>query len=199
MSRVGKTIIKVPAGVNVEVSPNLVKITGTQGVLTQEIKGGIMVECANSEILVKRPNDEPATRSLHGLYNRLIQNMVKGVSEGFTKYMFLNGVGYKASVKPDGGLTLALGLSHPVEVATTQGIKMGVLTPQEVQALGFGKEKATVILSVKGHCKETVGAVSAKIRALRPVEPYHFYGIRYSDEYVAKKESKSGAKGAKKK
>jgi large subunit ribosomal protein L6 len=120
--------------------------------------------------------------------------MVKGVTDGFIKYLFCNGVGYKAASKPNGGLTLSLGMSHPVDVPPTEGVKLAVLTPQETQALGFGKASATVIISVKGICKETVGEVAAKIRAQRPVEPYHLYGIRYSDEFVAKKESKSGAK-----
>lgn len=194
MSRVGRTIIKVPAGVNVEINSNRVKISGSNGSLTQEIKDGITVAFANAQIVLERANDDPATKALHGLYNRLVQNMVKGVTAGFTKYLFCNGVGYRAALKPDGTLTLNLGMSHSIDVHATQGVKMSILTPQEVQSLGFGKEKVTVILRVQGTCKETVGAVSAKIRALRPVEPYHLYGIRYSDEYVAKKESKSGAK-----
>ena len=199
MSRVGRTIIKVPAGVNVEISPTLVKVSGSNGTLQQEIKGGIIVEFANGQIELRRQDDEAVTKSLHGLYNRLIQNMVKGVTEGFTKFLFCNGVGYKAALKPDGGLTLNLGLSHPVDVPAVKGVKMSILTPQEVQSYGFGKEKVTVILKVQGIGKEDVGAVSAKIRGFRPVEPYHLYGIRYSDEHVMKKESKSGGKGAKKK
>ena len=194
MSRVGRTIIKIPAGVSVSVTDGKLTVTGSKGALTQELKGDITVEVADSELRVMRGSDENTTKSLHGLYNRLLQNMVRGVTEGFTKYLFCNGVGYKASQKGDGGLTLNLGMSHPVDVPAVEGVKFGVLTPQEVQAQGFGKEKATVILRVQGACKETVGAVAAKIRALRPVEPYHLYGIRYSDEYVVKKESKSGAK-----
>lgn len=194
MSRVGRAIIKIPANVKVEIGSNLVTVSGPNGTLKQEIKGGIVAEFANAQIVLKRDNDEATTKSLHGLYNRLIQNMVKGVTEGFIKYLFCNGVGYKAAAKPDGGLTLNLGLSHPIDVPAVPGVKMSILTPQEVQALGFGKEKATVILKIHGTCRETVGAVSARIRGLRPVEPYHLYGIRYSDEYVMKKESKSGAK-----
>jgi len=199
MSRVGRTIIKIPSNVKIEIvygydKQRMVSVTGPNGVLVQQIKDPIWVEVAENQVELKRENDQPTSRSLHGLYNRLIQNMIKGVTEGFTKYLFCNGVGYKASAKPDGGLTLSLGMSHPIDVPAVKGVKLGVLGPQEVQALGFGKEKATVILSVKGTCKETVGAVAAKIRAQRTVEPYHLYGIRYSDEYVAKKESKSGAK-----
>lgn len=194
MSRVGNTIIKIPAGVKVEFAGNMLTVTGPNGTLTQEIKSPVSVEISDAELRVVRANDGNEAKSLHGLFNRLVQNMIKGVTEGFTKYLFCNGVGYKAAQKPDGGLTLNLGLSHPIDVPAVSGVKFGVLTPQEIQALGYGKEVMTMILRVTGVCKETVGAVAAKIRALRPVEPYHLYGIRYSDEYVAKKESKSGAK-----
>jgi len=199
MSRVGRTKITIPANVKVEIiygydKQRMVSVTGPKGVLVQQIKDPIWVEINETGVELKRENDQPINRSLHGLYNRLIQNMIVGVTEGFTRYLFCNGVGYKAAVKPDGGLTLSLGLSHPVDVPAVEGVKLGVLTPQEVQALGFGKASAAVILRVQGICKETVGAVAAKIRAFRPVEPYHLYGIRYSDEYVAKKDSKSGAK-----
>ena len=199
MSRVGRTLIKIPSNVKVEIvygydQKRMISVTGPNGVLMQQIKDPIWVEIGESQVELKRENDAPATRSMHGLYNRLIQNMIKGVTEGFTKYLFCNGVGYKASLRSDGGLTLSLGMSHPVDIPATEGVKLGVLTPQEVQTLGFGKVSATVILRVQGTCKEAVGAVAAKIRAQRPVEPYHLYGIRYSDEFVAKKESKSGAK-----
>jgi len=194
MSRVGKTIIKIPSGVKVEVLGNVLSVTGPNGNLVQEVKAPITVEISSDEVRVLRGDDENSTKSLHGLFNRLIQNMVKGVTTGFTKYLFCNGVGYKASLKSDGGLTLNLGVSHPIEVLAVKGVKFSILSPQEIQALGFGKELATMILKVQGASKEAVGAEAAKIRALRPVEPYHLYGIRYSDEYVAKKESKSGAK-----
>jgi len=199
MSRVGRTLIKIPSNVKVEIvygydQKRMVSVTGPNGVLMQQIKDPIWVEITEGQVELKRENDAPITRSMHGLYNRLIQNMIKGVTDGFVKYLFCNGVGYKASPKADGGLTLSLGLSHPVDIPATKDIKLGVLSPQDVQTLGFGKAAATVILKVQGNCKETVGAVAAQIRAKRPVEPYHLYGIRYSDEFVAKKESKSGAK-----
>ena len=199
MSRVGRTIIKIPSNVKVEIvygydKKRMLSVTGPNGVLMQQIKDSIWIELGETQIELKRESDEGAVRSLHGLYNRLIQNMIKGVTDGFIKYLFCNGVGYKATVKPDGGLTLSLGMSHPVDVPAVEGVKMSILTPQEVQNLGFGKAAATVILRVQGTCKETIGATAAKIRAFRPVEPYHLYGIRYSDEHVIKKESKSGAK-----
>lgn len=194
MSRVGRAIIKVPANVKAEVTGDVLSVTGPNGALKQQIKNDITVEIGTAQIELKRASEAQEIRALHGLYNRLIQNMIKGVTEGFTKYLFCNGVGYKATLRSDGGLTLSLGLSHPVIVPPVQGVKFSILSPQEVQALGFGKEKATVILKVQGNCKETVGATAANIRAQRPVEPYHLYGIRYNDEVVIKKESKSGAK-----
>ena len=199
MSRVGKKIIPIPAGCTIDVTAGerngfLVTVKGPKGdVLTQEIKAPITVEVQDGHVHVKRGNDDASSRSLHGLYNRLIENMLKGVTDGFTKYLFLNGVGYKAAMKGD-GVVLSLGLSHPVEIAPEPGIKIGILTPQEIQTHGFGKAAATVILSVSGVSKEKVGAVAAFIRSKRKVEPYHLYGIRYSDEKVVKKESKSGAK-----
>jgi len=200
MSRVGKKIIPIPAGCKVESSNSLernvhlVSVTGPRGdVLVQEIKAPIYIEIHDGHVHVKRRNDEAQSRAFHGLYNRLIENMLKGVTDGFTTYLFLNGVGYKAEQKGE-GLKLQLGLSHPVEVQPQEGVKLGILTPQDVQNLGFGKEKHSVVLKVSGISKEKVGSVASYIRSLRPVEPYHLYGIRYSDEHVQKKESKSGAK-----
>jgi len=200
MSRVGKKLIPIPSGCKVEISGgasgagSLVSVTGPRGdVLIQEIKAPVTAEIKDGRIHVNCGGNENESYALHGLYNRLIENMLKGVTEGFTKYLFLNGVGYKAAVKGE-GLVLNLGFSHPVEIKPEKGIKMSVLTPQEVQTLGFGKEAATAILKISGVSREKVGAVASNIRAMRPVEPYHLYGIRYSDEQVIKKESKSGAK-----
>jgi large subunit ribosomal protein L6 len=197
MSRVGKTQIKIPAGVTVEFSASaaggMVTVTGSGNKLTQEVKSPITVEVSGGAVTLNRPDDLAATKSLHGLYNRLVANMVKGVSAGFTKYLFLNGVGYKAAMKGE-GLTLNLGMSHSIDVKAEPGVKLKILTPQEVQNLGFGKEAAAAIIQVTGASRQLVGAVAGKIRGLRPVEPYHLYGIRYSDEHVIRKESKSGAK-----
>jgi len=197
MSRVGKTVIKVPSGVTVQFADSVVTVSGSKGTLTQDIKGAIDVIVENGEVRVTRGNDVAQTRALHGLYNRLIQNMVTGVSQGFVRTLILNGVGYKAALK-GADLDLRLGLSHPSEVKAVEGITFKVCTPQEIAALNLGKDGIGQVVQVIGISKERVGAIASNIRALRPVEPYHMYGIRYSDERVIRKESKSGAKGKKK-
>lgn len=196
MSRVGKTIIKIPAGVQVTYADRVVTVTKGNNTLTREIRKPIEVEIQNDEIKVTRGNDVSLSRSMHGLYNRLIQNMIKGVTEGFSKYLILNGVGYKATLKGE-DLVLNLGYSHPIEVKCETGIKFKVLTPAEVNDLNLGKEAIGTVISVNGIDKEKVGLMAGKIRDLRSVEPYHLYGIRYRGERVRRKESKSGAKGAK--
>jgi len=197
MSRVGKTIITIPAGVTVEFNNGIVKVSGSQGTLEQIIKSPITVKIEDGTVKVERGNDVAESRALHGLYNRLIQNMIKGVKDGWTKTLIMNGVGYKAAMKGE-GLTLQLGKAHADEVAGVQGIKFKVCTPQEIAALNLGKDGIGQVVQVSGISKELVGSVASKIRDLRPVEPYHMYGIRYSDERVIRKESKSGAKGKKK-
>jgi len=205
MSRVGKATIQIPTGVKVEYSNGtipttghngfLVSVTGPKGdVLVQEIKAPIFVTTDEQHVHVKRHNDTNEAKSLHGLYNRLIKNMITGVTQGFTKTLILNGVGYKGAMKGE-DLVLNLGYSHPCEIKAESGVKFKVLTPQEIQALNLGKEGIGVVIQVSGANREKVGAVAAKIRDLRKVEPYHLYGIRYSDEHVIRKESsKSGKK-----
>ena len=196
MSRVGKTIINVPSGVTVEFNDGRVVVNGSKGSLLQEIKAPITVEVADNKVNVKRGNDEAQTKALHGLYNRIIQNMIEGVMHGFTKTLILHGVGYKASLKGS-DLVLNLGHSHPCEVKAEPGITFKVCTPAEIQNLNLGKDGIGQVIQVLGANRELVGSVSSKIRALRPVEPYHMCGIRYSTEHVIRKESKSG-KGGKK-
>ncbi|MDR0462216.1 MAG: 50S ribosomal protein L6 [Christensenellaceae bacterium] len=201
MSRVGKTLIKIPAGVRVEVinsddKKRAVSVTGPKGVLLQEIRPQITVVISDAQVELKRENDESATKALHGLYNRLIQNMVVGVTEGFTKTLILNGVGYKANMNGQ-NLVLNLGYSHPCEVKARQGITFKVCNPAEVQNLNLGKDGIGAVIQISGANREQVGAAASDIRDLRKVEPYHMYGIRYSDEHVIRKESKSG-KGGKK-
>jgi large subunit ribosomal protein L6 len=198
MSRVGKTIIQIPAGVTVEYDGSLTTVTGSKGVLTQEIKAPISVVVEGGFVHVKRGNDEAQSRALHGLYNRLIQNMIVGVTQGFTKTLILNGVGYKANLRGE-DLVLNLGMSHPCEVKAEAGVKFKILAPAEVQALNLGKDGIGVVIQVSGTNKEKVGAMASRIRDLRPVEPYHMYGIRYSNEHVIRKESKSGKKSGGKK
>ena len=197
MSRIGNKVIQIPQGARVEFNNSQVTVTGANGTLTQEIKPPITVTVDGTSVRVQRPNDEASTKALHGLYNKLIQNMVAGVTTGFTKTLILNGVGYKAALKGE-NLSLALGMSHSCEVKAEPGVKFKVCTPQEVQALNLGKEGISAVIQVSGASREKVGAMASKIRDLRRVEPYHLYGIRYSDERIQRKESKSGAKGKKK-
>ena len=197
MSRVGKTILNIPTGVTVEYGGGVVVVSGAKGTLTQEIKQPITVVVEGNTVRVERGNDQGQGRALHGLYNRLIQNMITGVSQGFVRTLILNGVGYKATLK-GADLALNLGYSHPSEVKAVPGISFKVCTPQEIATLNLGKEGIGQVVQVMGISKEKVGAVASQIRGLRPVEPYHLYGIRYSDERVRRKESKSGAKGKKK-
>ena len=193
MSRVGKTEIKIPNGVRVEFDDKLVTVTGSRETLTQEIKSPITVEIKDNTVFVKRGDDLAQSRALHGLYNRLIQNMITGVTEGFTKTLIMNGVGYKANMNGE-NLILNIGYSHPCEVKAEPGVKFKICTPAEVQEMNLGKDGIGVVLQVKGANREKVGAAAARIRDLRKVEPYHLYGIRYADEFVMRKESKSGKK-----
>jgi large subunit ribosomal protein L6 len=198
MSRVGKTLITIPSGVSVEFTGGTVTVRGGNSVLTENITGGITVEVENNTVTLKRPDDESKSKALHGLYNRLIQNMIIGVTKGFTKTLILNGVGYKAAMKGE-NLVLNLGMSHPSEVKAEQGIRFKILNAAEVQSLNLGREGIGVVLQISGANKEKVGAMASRIRDLRSVEPYHLYGIRYSDEHVIRKESKSGKKSGGKK
>jgi large subunit ribosomal protein L6 len=197
MSRVGKTLITIPAGVSVEFAGGVVTASGPNGTLKQEIKQPISVIVEGSIVRLERDGEDKDARAKHGLYNRLVQNMVTGVSKGFVRTLILHGVGYKAALKGD-GLMLNIGYSHPSEVKGVAGVTFKVLTPQEIAPLNLGKEGIGQVVQVLGASKELVGSVASTIRGLRPVEPYHLYGIRYSDEKVIRKESKSGAKGKKK-
>ena len=180
MSRIGKMKIAVPAGVTVEEKDRVIYVKGPKGELSTAIKSDkIKVVMENNEITVTREDDHKESRSLHGLYRMLIANMVTGVVTPFTKTLVIAGVGYKAAVNGK-KLTLNLGLSHPVEIEIPEGIT--ITCP----------DLLTVIVS--GVNKEQVGQVAAQIKAKRPVEPYHGYGIHYSDEVVIRKEGKTAGK-----
>ena len=180
MSRIGKMKIAVPAGVTVEQINNVVKVKGPKGELSREIKSNkISINLENGELSVLRADDLKETKALHGLYRMLIANMVTGVVTPFTKTLIIAGVGYKAAVSGK-KLTLNLGLSHPVEIEIPEGIT--ITCP----------DLLTVVVS--GVSKEQVGQVAAQIKAKRPVEPYHGYGIHYSDEVVVRKEGKTAGK-----
>lgn len=179
MSRIGRMPIALPAGVTAEIDANKVTVKGPKGTLTREINPSISMKLENNEIVLTRANDENEVKAMHGLYRALIANMVEGVTNGFTKSLIFNGVGYKLS-KTGNKIVMNLGLSHSVTVEEVEGITLEVVGNNEVK--------------VSGIDKELVGQVAAKIRDLRKVEPYHAYGIRYSDEVVIRKVSKTGKK-----
>ena len=182
MSRIGKNPITIPAGVDVKLDGNVITVKGAKGTLTQKIRQEITVKIEGSEIVVTRINDEKTARSLHGLTRTLIANMVEGVSNGFTKTLEVNGIGYRAQ-KQGNNLVMNLGFSHQVIIPEIEGISIDVPNPN--------------LVVVSGPDKQVVGQFAAEIREKRPPEPYKGKGIRYQGEYVRRKEGKAG-KGAKK-
>jgi large subunit ribosomal protein L6 len=184
MSRIGKRPIGIPSGVDFKIEENVVTVKGPKGTLTRELHSLMIIEVENSQIIVTRPNDEPLSRSLHGLTRTLIANMVEGVTNGFTKGLDMVGVGYRAA-KQGNKLVLTVGKSHPVELIPFEGIDFEVPAPNKIL--------------VKGMDKELVGAFAAVVRSERTPEPYKGKGIRYEGEVVRRKVGKTGGKkGAKK-
>ena len=180
MSRIGRLPVVIPQGVEVSVSPeNVVTVKGAKGTLTLNVKNIIKINIENGEVKVTRPNDEKEIKALHGLYRKLIANMVEGVSKGYEKGLVLNGVGYKVA-KQGKKIVLSVGYSHPVEI-------------EEVPGITFECPSTTEVV-VKGIDKELVGQIAANIRKVRNPDPYHAYGIRYKDEVIARKEGKTGKK-----
>ena len=177
MSRVGNAPIAVPDGVDVDIAGRTVVVTGSKGTLSRELPGGISVRAADGVLLVERPDDTAQSRSLHGLSRTLVQNMVTGVSQGFTKELRIQGVGYRVNESTPTSLELALGFSHSVKIDAPDGVEFEV--PQRTQIL------------VKGIDKQLVGQVAADIRKWRPPEPYKGKGIRYIDERVKRKAGKA--------
>ncbi|MFC5559499.1 50S ribosomal protein L6 [Ureibacillus thermophilus] len=178
MSRVGKKPIEVPAGVTVTVSDdNTVTVKGPKGELTRQFNKDMKIEQEGNIITVVRPSDSKEHRTIHGTTRALLANMVKGVSEGFSRSLELIGVGYRAQLQGK-KLVLNVGYSHPVEFTPENGIEIEV--PSNTKIV------------VKGIDKERVGAFAADIRAVRPPEPYKGKGIRYEGEYVRRKEGKTG-------
>ena len=183
MSRIGRAPITIPGGVTVTVGEdNIVKVKGPKGELSRKIHHDMKVEVEDGHVKVSRPSDDKEHRSLHGLSRSLINNMVVGVTEGFTKNLEINGVGYRAQ-KQGKNLNLSLGFSHPVIVEPREGIS-------------FEVPSANAIV-VSGINKELVGQVAAEIRDFRPPEPYKGKGIKYAGEHIRRKEGKAGAKGKK--
>lgn len=186
MSRIGKLPIKVGSNVSVNVaSNNHVTVKGPKGELSLQVDPDIEVELQNGELLVKRPTDQKRHRAMHGLYRSLLDNMVTGVTEGYKKELEVIGVGYRAQVN-NGVLELALGFSHPIYFLPPRGVSVTVVTDT--------KRSKNPIIAIEGTDKQMVGQVAAKIRGLRPPEPYKGKGVRYVDEYVRRKAGKTAAR-----
>jgi|SRR5579875_2759636 len=180
MSRIGKKPIAIPNGVDIKLNSDEVTVKGPRGELRQTIPGPITIERQNGELLVHRASDEGNVRALHGLIRSLLANNVTGVSDGFTKTLVITGVGYRAA-KDGQNLRLNVGYSHPVDIAAPAGITFEVPAPTRV--------------IVSGIDKQAVGEIAAKIRSVRPPEPYLGKGIRYENEVVRRKAGKAGKVG----
>ncbi len=182
MSRIGKNPITVPDKVTVTVNNNLVTVKGPKGELSRQINKELTVELKENVITVTRPSDDKVHRSLHGLSRTLINNMILGVTEGFSKHLEIQGVGYRVA-KQGKALSFTLGFSHPCVMDPPEGISFDCPNSTEIIVSGIDKEK--------------VGAVAAEIRSLRRPEPYKGKGIRYFGEHILHKVGKAGAKGKK--
>lgn len=183
MSRIGKSPVTIPSGVEVKVDGNLITVKGPKGELTQEFDSCIQVSIEGDQATFTRESDAPAHRAKHGLYRALLNNMVTGVSEGFKKELEVIGVGYRANAQGQ-MLELALGYSHPYIIEIPKEIKVSTVSE---------KGKAPIV-TLESHDKQLVGHVAAKIRSLRKPEPYKGKGIRYVGEEIRRKAGKSAAK-----
>ena len=179
MSRIGNKPITVPENVEVKVDGQKITVKGPKGTLEKELHPNMKITLENNVITVTRPNDEPQNRSLHGLTRTLINNMIVGVVDEYTRALEINGVGYRAA-KQGNKLVLTLGYSHPVEMVEPEGIKFEVPAPNQI--------------IVRGMDKELVGEMAAVIRTKRPPEVYRGKGIKYVEEHIRRKEGKTGKK-----
>ena len=181
MSRIGKLPITVPAGVTVKVDEeNMVVVTGPKGTLSQQVNPDITLKQEGNILTLERPTDAKPHKAMHGLYRSLVNNMVVGVTEGFSKTLVLVGTGYRAQAEGGKKLTINIGFSHPVIFEAPENIT-------------FETPNANTIV-VKGIDKQIVGNLAADIRAVRKPEPYHGKGIKYQSEYIRRKEGKTGKK-----
>ncbi len=179
MSRVGKLPVELPQGVTVNVKDDAFSVKGPKGELVQSYLPFVKFSIGDSSVEVTRIDESKKAKSLHGLYRNLLNNMVTGVSKGFEKVLVINGVGYRAELKGN-SLLLNLGFSNQVEYVLPDGIEVAV----------EGQNK----VSIKGIDKVLVGQVAAEIRSIRPPEPYKGKGVRYENEYIRRKEGKTGIK-----
>jgi large subunit ribosomal protein L6 len=171
--------IAIPNGVEIKIEGAYIRVKGPKGELRRTFPSSMIIEREDDNILVKRPNDERMNRALHGMTRALVNNMVTGVSAGFTKILEINGVGYRAEIDANKNLVMYMGYSHPVVMAPPEGIS-------------FEVDPKTRQIKVLGYDKEMVGQVAANVRKVRPPEPYHGKGIRYLDETIRRKAGKAG-------
>lgn len=179
MSRIGKKQIEIPKGVTVTKNGNLLKVKGPKGELAFDVHQNIFVDIEGNIIKVKRQDDQKENRSLHGLTRSILQNMITGVTEEYTKILNIVGVGYKAELKGT-NLLLNIGYSHPIYFVPPQDIKLQVPSPTQI--------------IINGIDKQLVGQIAAKIRSIRKPEPYKGKGIKYSDEMIVRKAGKTAGK-----
>jgi large subunit ribosomal protein L6 len=179
MSRIGKKPVTIPKGVTLQLQDHTVAVKGPKGELRRTLHEEMQLALDKDQFTVTRPSDEQKHKALHGLTRTLVQNMVDGVSKGFSKSLEIQGVGYKAEAKAY-GVNLIVGYSHPVKYEAPKGIKISV--------------DNNINVKVEGADKELVGQVAAELRSVRPPEPYKGKGIRYVGEQVRRKAGKTGAK-----
>src|SRR5687768_8960733 len=177
MSRIGEAPIPVPSGVDITLAEGRITVKGPRGTLARELPATITVRQDDGTLLVERPDDERHNRALHGLTRSLVNNMVVGVTDGFTRDLEIVGVGYRAAATTPSKLDLALGFSHPVSVDAPEGITFETPAPTKI--------------TVRGISKEAVGQVAANIRSIRKPEPYKGKGVRYAGEVVRRKAGKA--------
>jgi large subunit ribosomal protein L6 len=180
MSRIGKSPVNLPSGVEVSVADRTITVKGPKGTLSRELPGEIDVSVDGGVLTCTRPNDERRNRAQHGLTRSLVNNMVLGVTEGFKKNLEIVGVGYRAEAQGPSALRLNLGFSHPVNVTAPEGITFEVPVPTQIV--------------VNGIDKEVVGQVAADIRSIRKPEPYKGKGVKYAGERILRKAGKAGKK-----
>ena len=179
MSRIGKLPVEIPAGVNISVNDGVIAVSGPNGELRQDFRSEISIAIEDGKAILDRVDDSKVAKSYHGLYRKLVANMVEGVSKGFSKTLVIIGVGYRAELN-DHGLTLNLGYSNPIDYPLAEGLTASV--------------EGNTRIVISGADKQLVGQASAEIRSLRPPEPYKGKGVRYEDEYVRRKIGKAGIK-----
>ncbi len=181
MSRIGKKPISVPAGVDVKIDGTTVTVKGPKGTLVEKFNKDMIIKLEGNEVIVERPTEDKLHKSLHGLTRTLIHNMIEGVTNGYSKTLEIEGIGYRAA-KQGTNVVMNLGFSHQVTVPETADIKLDVPNPNTIVVNGIDKQK--------------VGQYAAEIREKRPPEPYKGKGIRYQGEHIIRKEGKA-AKGKK--